>query len=512
VSAFAIAPSDPSRWYAATSFSRLFYSSNAGASWTQSGFSTPAPHYLTGLAIVVSPSDSMDVWVGGSGYSNPAVFASTDGGQTFAPFATGLPSTLVYDLATGPLGAGDLYAATESGPYRYDGGAGAWQSLLSDSAPMTIYWSVETALDRVRFGTYGRGIWDYVPPQPGCSFTTSPPDASFPAAGGGGVLNVSAQSGCVWSAMRLDDWIGLSGATKGIGNGSVPYTVAANTTSSSRTAYLTVQGQTLTIAQAGLASPDFTLACSPAGLSVAQGASGSSSCTVGSTNGFSASVSLSCIGLPAGASCSYTPNPVTPPANGSVNSSLSVSASGSLPTGTYPFQAQGVSGALVHAFGMALQVTAGAAELVVNGGFEGGCTPWAITGTGVTCQQGGPFPHGGTGYAQLSGNSKAGRVYQQVAIPVAAPAGLTFWLNVTSQETTPSAMNDKLFVEVRSTSNVLLATLGTFSNLDKSTPGSYAQKAFSLAAFRGQTVRLVFRVKTNAAQQTTFRVDDVSLK
>jgi hypothetical protein len=57
-----------------------------------------------------------------------------------------------------------------------------------------------------------------------------------------------------------------------------------------------------------------------------------------------------------------------------------------------------------------------------------------------------------------------------------------------------------------------LATLGTFSNLDKTAPGNYSQEAFSMAAFKGQTVRLVFRVATNPSLPTHFRVDDVSLQ
>jgi hypothetical protein len=152
-------------------------------------------------------------------------------------------------------------------------------------------------------------------------------------------------------------------------------------------------------------------------------------------------------------------------------------------------------------------------ELIVNGGFEGGsCSPWVIAGTGASCMAAGPQPHTGAGYAQLAGNSSGGRAYQLVAIPPGSPADLTFWLNVTSQETTTTLQNDRLFVEVRDPSNVLLATLGTSSNLDKTTPGNYSQKAFSMGAFAGQSVRLMFRIQSNATLNTVFRVDDVSLQ
>ena len=55
--------------------------------------------------------------------------------------------------------------------------------------------------------------------------------------------------------------------------------------------------------------------------------------------------------------------------------------------------------------------------------------------------------------------------------------------------------------------------LATFSNLNKTTAGNYSlQGNFSLTRFAGQTVRLQFRVITDAALNTTFRIDDVSVK
>ena len=99
-----------------------------------------------------------------------------------------------------------------------------------------------------------------------------------------------------------------------------------------------------------------------------------------------------------------------------------------------------------------------------------------------------------------------------MTIPSAAPANLTFWLNVTSSETTTTTQYDKLFVEVRNTAGTLLTTLSTYSNLNKGTAGVYSQKSASLAAYRGQTVRLQFRATTDVSLPTTFRVDDVSLK
>lgn len=149
-----------------------------------------------------------------------------------------------------------------------------------------------------------------------------------------------------------------------------------------------------------------------------------------------------------------------------------------------------------------------------NGGFEGGVAPWTLAGTGAFWTGTGSAPHTGTGYAYLgAGSSRTGNLYQLVTIPSnATRADLRFWLNVSSSETTTSSANDKLTVEVRNTAGTLLKTVTTFSNLHKAAVGSYTQRgAYSLLAYKGQTVRLQFRATTNSSLATTFRIDDVWL-
>ena len=152
-------------------------------------------------------------------------------------------------------------------------------------------------------------------------------------------------------------------------------------------------------------------------------------------------------------------------------------------------------------------------NLLINGGFEGSASPWVGSGTGYFYVTPGNYPHGGTGYIYFgNANSVTGQSYQQVAIPTTATGTLTFWLNVTSAETTTTTQYDKLFVEVRNTAGTLLATPATYSNLNKGTAGVYSQKSLSLAAYKGQTVRVQFRTTTDSSAITTFRVDDAALQ
>ena len=149
-------------------------------------------------------------------------------------------------------------------------------------------------------------------------------------------------------------------------------------------------------------------------------------------------------------------------------------------------------------------------QLIVNGGFEGSASPWTLSGDAYWST--GAYPHSGTGYSILGAfNNASGSEYQTVSIPSTHPASYTFWLNVTTSES-GSTVFDRLFAEVRSTSGTLLSTLATYSNVNATTAGNYSQKSFSLAAWRGQTVRVQFRATTDVSLPTSFRIDDVSLQ
>lgn len=164
ISAMAYSPLKPSVRYLCTYPGFFWYSVDDGQNWTKNmSFDPPSSHYFYGNTIVASPVDSFTVYIGGSAYSNPGVYKSTDNGQSFTAMNTGLPSTMVYEMAVNE-DASLLFAATESGPYVWIESEQSWFSLAGTSAPDQVYWSVDyvEAIHTVRFGTYGRGIWEFV--------------------------------------------------------------------------------------------------------------------------------------------------------------------------------------------------------------------------------------------------------------------------------------------------------------------------------------------------------------
>jgi Zn-dependent metalloprotease len=154
----------------------------------------------------------------------------------------------------------------------------------------------------------------------------------------------------------------------------------------------------------------------------------------------------------------------------------------------------------------------GCTNAIVNPGFETGTTPWTISGQ-VT-RSTGSFPHSGTADMILNGvNSSTGTLFQTVTVPSNGCSNLQFWLNITTSEAAGAAVFDRLFIEVRSTTGTLLATLATFSNQNSGTAGVYVLTGpFNLSAFAGQTVRIQFRGTNDVTLPTSFRVDDVSLQ
>ncbi|HEX5601879.1 MAG TPA: S8 family peptidase [Pyrinomonadaceae bacterium] len=150
------------------------------------------------------------------------------------------------------------------------------------------------------------------------------------------------------------------------------------------------------------------------------------------------------------------------------------------------------------------------AELLLNRGFESGAVNWTAT-AGVITNSTGQTPRSGSFYAWLDGygTTHTDSLFQTITIPSSATTvTLSFWLKITTAETTTTTPFDTLQVQVRNTSNTVLSTLGTFSNLNKST--GYVLRTFDVTAFKGQTVRIYFLGNEDSSLQTSFVIDDTS--
>lgn len=94
------------------------------------------------------------------------------------------------------------------------------------------------------------GLWNVT----SCSPSFNPGSASFGAVGGSSSVSVTLASGCSWTATSNNSWISVTSGASGNGNGTVSFTVAANTATASRSGSLTIAGSTFAITQAGAVS------------------------------------------------------------------------------------------------------------------------------------------------------------------------------------------------------------------------------------------------------------------
>jgi uncharacterized membrane protein len=299
------------------------------------------------------------------------------------------------------------------------------------------------------------------------------------------------------------------------GSGSSTVSVTTTTATAAGTYPITITGTSgilvhsasVTLVVNAAPVPDFALSSSPASLTVIQGASGSSTITVTPSGGFTGSVTLAASGLPAGVTAAFGTNPTT------ATSVLTFTASATATVGTATVTVTGTSGALTHTTNISLTVASNAPQqLIVNGGFENAtAAPWTLT-AGVLNSSTAEPPHSGVRDAWLDGYGRThtDSAVQTVTIPAsAATATLSFWLHIDTAETTTTTAFDTLQVQVLNSSGTVLATLGTFSNLNKA-PG-YVQRSFNVIQFKGQTVMIRFLGMEDVSLQTSFVIDDVTL-
>ncbi|KOG41379.1 M28 family peptidase [Streptomyces decoyicus] len=249
---------------------------------------------------------------------------------------------------------------------------------------------------------------------------------------------------------------------------------------------------------------DFSLAVGPASGSVDPGASATSTISTATTSGSAQTVALSASGAPAGVTVSFSPASVT---SGS-SSTMTVATTSSAAAGTYTLTVTG-TGAVTHTTPYTLTVKGAggctAQQLMTNGGFENGTTPW--TGdTGAIGAHAGQSAHGGSRFAWLGGYGRSATesLGQSVTVPAGcSKATLTYWLHIDTDETDRVAY-DTFKVKVGST------TLTTLSNIDASS--GYTQRTLDLTPYIGQRITVTFAAAEDSSLQTSFVIDDAALQ
>jgi cell division septation protein DedD len=148
-------------------------------------------------------------------------------------------------------------------------------------------------------------------------------------------------------------------------------------------------------------------------------------------------------------------------------------------------------------------------NLIANGGFENGSSPWVESSSGGYEIVDSTRPHTGSSSAYLCGyNNCSDSIYQKISVPANANSvQLTYYWYMTTQET--KHPYDYLYARILNSSGSTLKTEQTLS--DGSTAGSWNNSSFDLSSYKGQTIEIAFVATTGAKNPTSFFIDDVAV-
>ncbi len=82
-----------------------------------------------------------------------------------------------------------------------------------------------------------------------CTYSLNPTSASVGATAGSGIVAVTTQAGCTWTAQANSSWIHVTSGSSYVGSGTVSYSWDANT-GSQRSGGMTIAGRSFTVTQA----------------------------------------------------------------------------------------------------------------------------------------------------------------------------------------------------------------------------------------------------------------------
>lgn len=183
--------------------------------------------------------DLCTVWAVGDG---GVILKTINGGQSWAQQTSGV-TTALRDIHF--INADRGWAVGDGGVIlvTWDGGA-TW--LPETSGTTADLRGVHTNTINAVYAVGANGT---IVKRSLCNYTLSATMASFAEAGGAGSVNVTTTAGCPWTATSNANWITINSGSPGSGNGTLNFTVAANT-GLARTGTITVAGQIFTVNQA----------------------------------------------------------------------------------------------------------------------------------------------------------------------------------------------------------------------------------------------------------------------
>jgi hypothetical protein len=342
-------------------------SAGPGAWFDRTGSTNPSGFPVSGIAIDRSDATGKTAYVTIMGFHVSHVWKTTNAGGSWIDFTQNLPDAPANAvLVDAP--ASVVYVGTDVGVFASGTAGAAWTEVgpapgsgagyLPNVAVTAVRMFNFGGTRKLRASTYGRGIWEFTLAQ-GPDFHYASPDNVLTAfAGQSAAFSVTllAQSGfnssvtlsCTRRATPPPSSCTATPSVVNLTSATAAFTVNA---SGAVGDYLfNVHGVG---SDANKVTRDFSLtlhvvdfnltAPAPASLTMNRsGVSGPVAFQVTGAGAFNQTVTLSCGGLPTGATCSFQPSSAASPISGSpATVTLTISAGATTPTGTSPITVNG---------------------------------------------------------------------------------------------------------------------------------------------------------------------------
>ncbi|HSZ57460.1 MAG TPA: autotransporter-associated beta strand repeat-containing protein, partial [Tepidisphaeraceae bacterium] len=152
ISNLAIAPSDPNTIYA-TDSGHIFVTTNDGATWVQrDSFSSPYAQ------IVVDPSNPQVAYVMSWAFGTNKVMRTSDGGATWENVSGNLPDLPTFTLA---INQGTLYVGNDNGVWASTDDGTTWAPYATGLPNVQVHDLEFDPVNNILAAfTYGRGVWE----------------------------------------------------------------------------------------------------------------------------------------------------------------------------------------------------------------------------------------------------------------------------------------------------------------------------------------------------------------
>jgi photosystem II stability/assembly factor-like uncharacterized protein len=344
--------------YAGTAAGNIFVTTNADggpSTWAQSLLTNTRSYPVSSIALESHDPTGATAYATVMGFGVGHVLKTTDAGASWTDITGDLPDAPADSVIVDPNDSNVIYVGTDIGVFQTLNGGTNWVEYGPPSGSGSLPDVVVTRLrifanQKLRASTYGRGVWEInlnTFPDFGLAVkdptaVTLFPSQSFSFQGTASAFNNYSSSiaiSCNASGAPLPAT--CQGGSVTPGSSPVPFTLTVSNPAPQDFSFSILgtgsdSNATTHKQPVHVKVVDFSLAAAvPATISVPRGTSSQPvSLSVAASGSFAGAVTLTCNGLPVGASCKFTPATVSPSASAPATVSLSISTSLAAPAGS----------------------------------------------------------------------------------------------------------------------------------------------------------------------------------